>query len=62
MKPAPKLWSEQIEASEAPASPQLAELPQPNVLPDGRRKEGGRILFGLAVLGAGLLGANPGRE
>jgi len=62
MKPGPKPSSERMEASTAPASPEVAEVPEPNVLPGGRGKEAGRILFGLAVLGVGLLGANRGRE
>ncbi|HUQ15966.1 MAG TPA: hypothetical protein VM094_07905 [Gemmatimonadales bacterium] len=69
MKPRPKPSSEQVEASEAPVSPEIvagapphgAEGSERNV-PPGGGKEAGRILFGLAVLGVGLLAANRGRE
>jgi hypothetical protein len=70
MKPRPKPSSEQIEESKAPVSPEIAagaplhgdEESERKAQQDGSRKEAGRILFGLAVLGAGLLAPNRGRE
>jgi hypothetical protein len=59
MSPRPKPSSEQMEASKAPVSPAESDR---NVQQDGSRKEAGRILFGLAVLGAGLLASNRLRE
>jgi len=70
MNSRPKPSSEQMEESKAPVSPEIAAGPvldgaaasERNAPQDGSRKEAGRILFGLAVLGAGLLAANRGRE
>ena len=59
MSPRPKPSTEQMEASKAPVSPEGSER---NVQQGGSRKEAGRILFGLAVLGAGLLASNRVRE
>jgi len=69
MKPRSSVLSEQVEASKVPASPEAvagavpqgAEGSEPNVPPRGGG-EAGRILFGLAVLGVGLLAANRGRQ
>jgi hypothetical protein len=62
MKPGSKPSTERMEADGAPTSPEVAEVPEGNAPPGGRGKEAGRILFGLAVLGVGLLGANRGRH
>jgi hypothetical protein len=70
MNSRPKPSSEQMEENHAPVSPEIvagalphgAEGSERNAQQDGSRKEAGRILFGLAVLGAGLLAANRGRE
>jgi hypothetical protein len=70
MKPRPKRSNKQLEESKAPVSPEIAAgavrygTPgsERNTQQDGSRKEAGRILFGLAVLGAGLLAPNRVRE
>jgi hypothetical protein len=70
MKRRPKPSSEQMEESKAPVSPEIAagarlhgaEGSERNAQQAGSRKEAGRILFGLAVLGAGLLAPNRVRE
>jgi hypothetical protein len=70
MKSRSKRSSVQLEESKAPVSPEIvagarlpgAEKSERNVPQGGSRKEAGRILFGLAVLGAGLLAANRARE
>jgi hypothetical protein len=70
MKRRPKPSSDQMEESKAPASPEIvggavldgAAESKRNTRQDGSRKEAGRILFGLAVIGARLLAPNRGRE
>jgi hypothetical protein len=70
MKPRSKPSSVQMEESKAPVSPEVvagalphsAEASERNEPQGGSRKEAGRILFGLAVLGAGLLAANRARD
>jgi hypothetical protein len=70
MKPKSKPSRVQMEESKSPVSPESvadaiplgAEGSERNVSQGESRKEAGRILFGLAVLGAGLLAANRARE
>jgi hypothetical protein len=70
MKSKSKPSSVPMEESKAPVSPEIAagaplhgaEESERKAQQDGSRKEAGRILFGLAVLGAGLLAPNRSRE
>jgi hypothetical protein len=70
MKSSSKPSRVQMEESTVPVSPEIvagalphgAEGSEGNVPQGGSRKEAGRILFGLAVIGAGLLAANRARE
>jgi hypothetical protein len=70
MKPRPKHSSKQIRESIPAVSPEIgagavlhgSTGAERNPQQDGSRKEAGRILFGLAVLGAGLLASNRLRE
>jgi hypothetical protein len=70
MKPRRKHSSKQMKESIAAVSPETgagavlhgSEGAEREVQQDGSRKEAGRILFGLAVLGAGLLAPNRLRQ
>jgi hypothetical protein len=70
MKPRPKHSSKQTKESIAAVSPEIgagavlhgSAGAERSAQQNGSRKEAGRILFGLAVLGAALLAPNRLRE